>query len=293
MLRILLAFGAGVLVLALIVSRFVYTVFPWQHALILQFGEVVSASSSPGLYFKLPWQETLYMDARILTIDSEEADRFITTEKENVLVDSFIKWRIKDPLIYYISVGGSERSAEIRLVQFINRSLRDEIGKRTVKEMVSGERSEVMDILRKRATETSSEIGIEVLDVRVKRVELPLQVSENVYRNMIEERRRVANERRASGDAEKEKIRADADKQRTIILAKAQRSSEITRGSGDAQAASIYAKVYTQHPEFYAFHRSLEAYQNSFGSSTDFLVLDPNSDFLRYFKSQLGEKSSD
>lgn len=281
---------AGFAVVAALIGRVAYTVFPWQHNLLLQFGEVVSVNSDPGLFFKLPWQDVLYMDSRILTIDTEDTDRFITAEKENVLVDSFIKWRIDNPHIYYKSVGGSERLAEVRLVQMVNRSLRDEIGKRTVKQVVSGDREKVRTIIRDSSNTTAGEIGVEIIDVHIKRVELPQQVSENVYRNMIEERRRVANERRASGDAESEKIRADADKQRTIILAEAQREAQILRGKGESEAAQIYAAAYNVNPDFFSFKRSLDAYREAFSQSSDFMVLDTNSDFLRYFKDQGGRK---
>ena len=285
-----LIFGIlGIFVLLAVVIRSVLTVYPWQHAVILQFGEIVSIKSESGLFFKYPWQNALYLDSRILTIDTVDADRFITTEKENLLVDSFIKWRIRDPDQYYKSVRADESLAQVRLLQIINRNLRDEIGKRTVKDMVSGERNLVMETVRNRATETAEELGISVLDVRIKRVELPQQVSENVYRNMIEERRRVANERRSTGDAEKEKIRAVADRERTVIVAEALRMADIIKGSGDAEAAQIYASAYGQHPEFYAFYRSLDAYVNSFGHGGDFLVLDVESDFLRYFEDQFGD----
>ena len=288
--RGLIVLAAAAAVTAMLIARVVYTVFPWQHNLLLQFGEVVSVNSEPGLFFKLPWQEVLYMDSRILTIDTDDTDRFITAEKENVLVDSFIKWRIEDPRVYYKSVSGSERLADVRLVQMVNRSLRDEIGKRTVKQVVSGDRDKVRTIIRESSNATAGEIGVSIIDVHIKRVELPQQVSENVYRNMIEERRRVANERRASGDAESEKIRADADKQRTIILAEAQREAEILKGKGDSEAAQIYADSYSANPEFFAFKRSLDAYRASFSNSSDFMVLDTNTDFLRYFKDQAGAK---
>lgn len=276
------------LMLLILVGRSVYTVYPWQYAVILQFGEIIAVKSDSGLYFKFPWQNALFLDSRILTIDTLEADRFITTEKENLLVDSFIKWRIKDPQQYYKSVNADEGQAQVRLLQIINRSLRDEIGKRTVKDMVSGERDQVMETLRTLATATAAELGIEVLDVRLKRVELPQQVSENVYRNMIEERRRVANERRSTGDAEKEKIRATADRESTVIVANAQKEAEVIKGRGDAEAARVYAATYDLYPEFYAFYRSLDAYRNTFGQGNDFLILDTNSDFLRYFKDQFG-----
>lgn len=289
----MIARSLGILTFLLMISfylvgRVFYTVFPWQHTIILQFGEVIEVRSEPGLYFKLPWQDTLYLDARILTIDSDDTDRFITAEKENVLVDSFIKWRIEDPLAFYKSVSGSERLAEIRLIQSVNRSMRDEIGKRSVQDVVSGNRDEVMDVILSQSLDPAREIGVSILDVRIKRVELPQQVSENVYRNMIEERRRVANERRATGDAESEKIRAEADKQRTIILAEANQQAEITKGQGDAEAAEIYAQAYGAHREFYAFKRSLDAYRGTFTNSSDFMVLDTSSDFMRFFKDQAG-----
>lgn len=286
--HIIISLILGVVVLVVVAMRSLFIVYPWQHTIVLQFGEIVDIRSEPGLFFKLPWQNSYYLDSRILTIDTLDTDRFITIEKENLLVDSFIKWRIKDPKLYYTRVRADEGVAEVRLLQLINRGLRDEIGKRTVKDMVSGERDEVMKILRTLASTAAAELGIEVVDVRVKRVELPPQVSENVYRNMQEERRRVANERRSTGDAEKEKITAEADKNRTIILAEAQREAEIIKGEGDAQSANIYAEAFGSNPEFYAFYRSLGAYRNSFGKGNDFMVIDSNSEFFKYFTSQDG-----
>lgn len=282
---LLIAVGAAISLL----SVSLFTVFPWESALVLQFGEIVGSHNRPGLYFKYPWQSLKRFDSRILTIDSKDPDRFITSEKENVLVDSYIKWRIVDPAAYYITVQGIEDQAIVRLQQIINRGLRDEFGKRTVKEVVSGQRDEVMRIMRDRANEAAERYGIEVTDVRVKRVELPQQVSENVYRNMIEERRRVANERRSKGDAEKEKIMAAADKERSIILAEAQREAEKIKGAGDATSAAIYADAYQKQPDFYAFYRSLRAYEHALGNSSDFMVLHPDSDFFKYFNSEIGE----
>ncbi len=271
-----------------LVSASLFTVYPWENLLVLQFGEIVNVRQNPGLYFKYPWQNLKRFDARILTIDSKDPARFITSEKENVLVDSYIKWRIVEPASYYTTVQGIESQAIIRLQQIINRGLRDEFGKRTVKEVVSGERDEVMTIMRERANAAAEKYGIEVMDVRVKRVELPKQVSENVYRNMIEERRRVANERRSEGDAEKEKIMATADKETSIILAEAVRDAEKIKGEGDAVSTSIYAGTYRAHPEFYSFYRSLQAYDRSLGHSSDFLILKPDSDFFKYFNDELG-----
>ena len=278
----------GFIALGILLSSSVFIIYPWESGLVLQFGEVVDVRQNAGIYFKAPWHDVRRFDSRVLTIDTKDPDRFITTEKENVLVDSYIKWRIADPQQYYISVGGRERAAVGRLLEIINRGLRDEFGKRTVKEVVSGQREELMAVVRERANLGAQDIGVEVVDVRVKRVELPQQVSANVYKNMIEERRRVANERRSTGDAEKEKIRAEADKGRTIILAEAVRDGEKVRGDGDAQAAAIYAAAYEVHADFYSFYRSLQAYRRSLGGGRDFLILDPDTDFFRYLKEEDG-----
>ena len=213
-------------------------------------------------------------------------DFYITTEKENVLVDSYIKWRIVDPAVYYIRLAGLEANAAGRLREIINRGLRDEIGKRTVKEVVAGDREALMGVMRARANETARDVGVEVVDVRLKRVNLPEGVSENVYKNMIEERRRIANERRSTGDAEKEKIQAAADRDRTIILSEAIRDAERIRGEGEAETAAIYAEAYGSRPEFYDFYRSLGAYRRTLGNAGDFFLLAPDSDFFRYLKSE-------
>jgi membrane protease subunit HflC len=266
-----------------------FIVYPWESALVLQFGEVVGTRRDAGIYFKMPWQDVLRFDSRILTIDTKDPDRFLTAEKENVLVDSYIKWRIIDPRQYYVRVGGVENNAAGRLLEIINRGLRDEFGKRTVNEVVSGDREEVMRIIRERANSDAEDIGVQVSDVRVKRVELPTNVSQDVYNNMIAERRRIANERRSTGDAEKEKISATADKDRTIILAEAVREADTVKGVGDARAAAIYAGAFSRYADFYAFHRALQAYRRALGSGRDFLVLDPESDFFRYLKQEDGK----
>ena len=282
-----LGVSAGAILLSMwLAGASLFIVYPWESALVLQFGEVVATRQEPGLYFKPPWQNLRRFDSRVLTIDSEESDRYITTEKENVLVDSYIKWRIVDPATYYIRVAGIESSAAGRLREIINRGLRDEIGKRTVKEVVAGERKSLTGVLRTRANEAASDIGVEVVDVRLKRVNLPAGVSENVYKNMIEERRRIANERRSTGDAEKEEIQAKADRDRTIILAEAIRDAEEVRGEGEAETAAIYAKAFGTRPEFYDFYRSLGAYRRTLGNAGDFFLLSPDSDFFRYLKSE-------
>jgi len=202
-----------------------------------------------------------------------------------VLVDSYIKWRIVDPQLYYISVGGDESRAKTRLNQTVNAGLREEFGKRTVHDVVSGERDKVMNQMREKADVDARKIGVQIVDVRLKRVELPTEVSEAVYRRMEAERKRVANELRSEGSAEAEKIRADADRQREIIVAEAYRDAQKIKGEGDAKATNTYAQAFSQNAEFYAFYRSLEAYRGSFKSKSDVLVIEPSSDFFKYMKS--------
>lgn len=266
-------------------SSAIYIVDERQQAILFQLGEVIDVKTEPGLYFKIPIaQNVRYFEKRILTLDTNEPERFITSEKKNVLVDLFVKWRIVDVKQYYISVRGDEGLAQTRLAQTINASLRDEFGNRTVHDVVSGERDVIMEIMRQKADADARSIGVEVVDVRLKRVDLPQEVSESVYRRMEAERKRVANELRSTGAAESEKIRADADKQREIILAEAYREAQKTMGNGDSQAASIYAGAFQKDSEFYAFWRSLDAYKQSFKNKGDMMVLEPTSDFFRYLK---------
>ena len=277
---------AGAIALLLVLSASMFVVDQRQNAIVFRLGEVVSIKKDPGLYFKVPMLDNVrYFDVRILTIDTAEPERFLTSEKKNVLVDLFVKWRITDVRSYFTSVGGDELRAQTRLLQTINDGLRAEFGNRTVHDVVSGERDKIMDLMRKKANEDASKIGVEVLDVRLKRVDLPQEVSESVYRRMEAERKRVANELRSTGSAESEKIRADADKQKEVILAEAYRDAQRIKGEGDAKASAIYAKAYEINPEFYAFYRSLEAYRASFKNKSDVLVLEPNSDFFKYMKS--------
>ena len=274
-----------IVVLFLLVSSSLYIVDQRQRAIVFQLGEVVSVKTSPGLYFKIPMvQNVRFFDSRILTMDAEEPDRFITSEKKNVLVDLFVKWRIIDVKQYYISVRGDETLARVRLAQTVNSSLRDEFGNRTVHEVVSGQRDKIMEIMRQKADSDARKIGVEVVDVRLKRVDLPQEVSESVYRRMEAERKRVANELRSTGFAESEKIRSNADRQREVILAKAYRDAQKTKGEGDAQATKIYAEAFQKNPEFYSFYRSLEAYKQSFQNKSDMMVLEPNSEFFKYLK---------
>lgn len=274
-----------IVVLFLLVSSSLYIVDQRQRAIVFQLGEVVSVKTSPGLYFKIPMvQNVRFFDSRILTMDAEEPDRFITSEKKNVLVDLFVKWRIIDVKQYYISVRGDETLARVRLAQTVNSSLRDEFGNRTVHEVVSGQRDKIMEIMRQKADSDARKIGVEVVDVRLKRVDLPKEVSESVYRRMEAERKRVANELRSTGFAESEKIRSNADRQREVILAKAYRDAQKTKGEGDAKATKIYAEAFQKNPEFYSFYRSLEAYKESFQNKSDMMVLEPNSEFFKYLK---------
>lgn len=283
-----LSFAAAALgALLVVLGMSIFTVDQRQFALVFQLGEVKDEISEPGLYFKWPMiQNVRYFDRRILTMDNNEPERFITSEKKNVLVDSFVKWRIVDPKLYYISVQGDEARARTRLSQTVNAGLREEFGKRTVHDVVSGERDKIMEDMRAKADQDSRKIGVQIVDVRIKRVDLPSEVSESVYRRMEAERKRVANELRSQGSAEAEKIRADADKQREVIVAEAYRDAQKVKGDGDAKAAALYAQAFNQNPEFYAFYRSLEAYRSSFRSKNDIMVIEPNSDFFKYLKGQ-------
>ena len=276
---------AVIVVLFLLVSSSLYIVDQRQRAIVFQLGEVVSVKTSPGLYFKIPMvQNVRFFDSRILTMDAEEPERFITSEKKNVLVDLFVKWRIVDVKQYYISVQGDEALARVRLAQTVNSSLRDEFGNRTVHEVISGERDKIMEIMRQKADADARNIGVEVVDVRLKRVDLPSEVSESVYRRMEAERKRVANELRSTGFADSEKIRSNADRQREVIMAKAYRDAQKNKGEGDAKATKIYAEAFSKNPEFYSFYRSLEAYKQSFQNKSDMMVLEPNSEFFKYLK---------
>jgi membrane protease subunit HflC len=276
---------AGLIALAIVMST-LFVVDQRQYAIVFALGEVKQVISTPGLHFKLPppFQNVIFLDKRILTLDTPEADRFITAEKKNILVDAFVKWHIVDPRLYFISFTGDERRAQDRMAQIIKAALNDEITKRTVREVISGERDKVMSSLRVKVAEEARQIGVEIIDVRLKRVDYVEQINASVYDRMKAERTRVANELRSTGAAESEKIRADADRQRTVILAEAYRDAEGIRGDGDAKASQIYAQSFGQNPEFFKFYRSLEAYRASFRSRSDVMVVDPASDFF-YFRS--------
>ena len=276
-----------ILAALLVLSASAFTVNQTQYVLVKRLGEIVAVHKTPGLYFKVPFVDNLkYFDNRILTLDWEQPAKFITSENKNMMVDSFVKWRIVDPLKYYVSIKeGGEVAAEDRLSKVVNAGLRAEIGKRTVHDVVSGERSIVMDNLRKKADVEARQMGIEVVDVRLKRVDYSEEISKSVFDRMIAERKRLANQLRSEGSAASEKIRADADKQREVIVAEAYREAQRGKGEGDATAAAIYNQAYSKNPEFYAFYRSTEAYKNSFKDKSDVMVLDPSSDFFKYMRS--------
>ncbi len=230
-----------------------------------QLGEVKEVIAEPGLHFKWPLiQNVRYFDMRILTLDTPDTERFITSEKKNLLVDSFVKWRISDVRQFYVSVGGDEARAQTRLAQTVNSALREEFGKRTVHDVVSGERDKIMLMVREKVEDDAKKIGVEIVDVRLKRVELPQEVREAVYRRMEAERKSVAADLRSQGASEAEKIRAEADREREVIIAEAYRDAQRIKGEGDAKAAAIYDKAFSENPEFYSFYRSLEAYRSSF-----------------------------
>lgn len=259
-----------------------------ELAIKFRLGEIVKTDYEPGLYFKLPFVNNVRkFDSRILTLDAQP-ERYLTFEKKNVIVDAFIKWRISDVANYYTTMAGSERNAGQRLSQVIKNGLRDEFGKRTIQEAISGERSQIMNVITAQIEEQTREFGIEVVDVRIKRIELPPEVSDSVYQRMEAERSRVAKDLRSRGAEAAERIRADADRQRTVILAEAYRDAEGLRGEGDARSAEIYASAFNKDAEFYELYRSLNAYKNVFSSEGDVLVLDPTSEFFKYFKDAKG-----
>jgi membrane protease subunit HflC len=261
-----------------------FTVDERQRAIKFKFGEVVETDFEPGLHFKIPFVNNVRkFDARIQTMDAEP-ERFLTSEKKNVIVDAFVKWRINNVSKFYTATGGDAARANIRLSQFIKDGLRGEFGKRTIQQVVSGDRNEIMKILTVDANKQAQEFGIDIVDVRIKRIDLDKNISNSVYRRMEAERQRVAKELRAQGEQEAETIRAKADRERTVILAEAFRKAEEIRGQGDQEAANIYATAYNQDKAFYALYRSLLAYKVSFSNKDDVMVIQPKSEFFKYFK---------
>ena len=282
---ILLLAGLGLVGLGL--SAF--TVDEREYAIKFRFGEIVQSDFEPGLHFKVPIVNNIRKFPRQILTVSPPAEDILTTEKKTVVVDFFVKWRITDPVRYYTSTRGSEEAAVGRLQEIVKAAIRTEFAKRTVQEVISLERAELMRDMTEDASSLASELGISLVDVRVKRVEFPQRVAESVYRRMREERARVAAELRAEGKELAEQIRANADRRATVIRSEAYREAQRIRGEGDAESASIYAAAYNQDPEFYAFYRSIEAYKRAMGQPGDLLVLDPKNDFFRYLNSREGE----
>lgn len=259
-----------------------------EVAVKFRLGEFLRADYEPGIHFKIPFINNVRkFDSRIMTLDADP-ESYLTVEMKNVIVDAFIKWRISDVTNYYMTMAGDELRAGQRLAVLIKNSLRDEIGKRTIQEAISGERAVIMNIITQQIQDQAAQFGIEVVDVRIKRIELPPEVSESVYNRMIAERDRVAKDLRSRGAEAAERIRADADRQRTIILAEAYRDAEQLRGEGDAVAAEIYARAFDRDRDFYDFYRSLNAYRNVFNKPEDMMVLDPKSEFFRFFNESAG-----
>jgi membrane protease subunit HflC len=276
-----------------VLSQSIYTVDQRQYAIKFQLGEFIDAKTEAGLYFKVPLVQNIkFYDRRILLLDAPRPDRITTSEKKPLNVDFIAYWRIADVRRYYQSVTGDEELAKQRLAQTIRAILGQEINKRTIHEAISTERDKIMNTTRQRADADAKQIGVEIVDVRLRRVELPEEVLAQVYQRMESERKRVANELRSQGAAESEKIRADADRQREVILADAYKQAQKTKGDGDAKASAIYAGAYGQDPEFYAFYRSLEAYKATFRNKSDVMVLDPSSEFFQYLRQSGGAKGA-
>lgn len=273
-----------VLGVALVVGALsVFTVDERQKAILFRFGEIVRTDFEPGLHFKTPFvNQVRRFDRRILTLDTQP-ERFLTVEKKNVIVDFFVKWKIEDVADFYRSTGGREATARERMVAIIKDGLRAEFAQRTLQEVVTADRAEIMDVMTAEADESASGFGIDIVDVRVKRIDLPEQVSESVFQRMRSERQRVAKQLRAEGAEAAERLRAEADRKRTVILAEAFREAEKIRGKGDARAAEIYANAYGRNADFFSFYRSMQAYRDAVGAQGDIMLLEPESEFFRYF----------
>jgi len=273
-----------ILVAGVVLAMSTFIVHERQLAIKFKLGEIVEADYEPGLYFQIPIINNVRkFDSRILTMDTP-SERFLTAEKKNVIVNSFAKWRIVDPKTFYTATAGDERQAIARMASIINNELKGQIASKNMREVISGERATIMQVVTDNAGVKIRDLGIELIDVRIKKVELPDNVSNNVYRRMATERQTVAKEFRSRGEEQANQIRANADRQREEILAEAYRKSEEIRGEGDASAAKIYADSYTQDAEFYSFYRSMKAYGVSFGNNQDMILLSPDSEFYKYFK---------
>jgi membrane protease subunit HflC len=282
--------GIAAILVLWIGSMSFFVVNEKELAIKFQLGEFVRADYQPGLYFKLPFvNNVLKFERRILTLDAPPVP-YLTLEKKNLIVDSYIKWRIVNVESYYRSMRGQESKASERLSKIVQEGLRNEFAKRTIQEAISGERTEIMKMMSTNISKQVSEFGIEVIDVRIKRIDLPVEVSESVFKRMRAERERVAKDLRSRGKEEAERIKANADRQGTVLLAEANRESEQTRGAGDAKASEIYATAYSKNEKFYDFYRSLGAYQNVFTQRDDLMVIDTKSEFFKYFKDSTGRK---
>lgn len=276
--------GIVVVVLVVLASTSLYVVNERELAIKFRLGEIVTSNIEPGLHWQTPFVNNVRkFDARIQTLDAEP-ERYLTGEKKNLIVDSFVKWKINDVANFYTATGGDVARANLRLSQIIKDGLRGEFAKRTIKEAVSGERQQIMDLITVQANQQAETFGIKIVDVRIKRIDFPSDISDSVYRRMRAERQRVAKDLRSRGAEQAEIIRAEADRERTVLSASAYRDSEKLRGEGDASATSIYAKAYGRDLEFYSLYRSLNAYRSTFVSKSDVLVFEPNSEFFKYFK---------
>ena len=282
----LIAGAIGFIALVYILSSSIFVVDQRKFAVVFSFGQIVRVIEKPGLQIKYPspFESVRFFDRRILTIDNPEAERFITAEKKNLLVDSYVKWRIVDPRKFFISFKGDERLAQDRLTQLVRSALNEEFTKRTVRELISDQREQVMQGIRKKVADDASDIGVEIVDVRLKRVDLLAEISDSVYRRMEAERKRVANELRSTGAAESDKIRANAERQRDTILAEAYRDAQKIKGAGDAKATALYAEAFGRDPQFAQFYQSLEAYRNSFKDKRDVMVVEPSSEFFKFMR---------
>ncbi|WP_100643606.1 protease modulator HflC [Alteromonas facilis] len=288
----------GIILALFVVLGFssLFVVKEGNKAIVIQFGKVQKDSETglakvfaPGLHFKIPFIDTVRsLDARVQTLD-DAPDRFVTSEKKDLIVDSYVKWRINDFERYYLSTGGNKLQAEALLKQKVNNGLRSEFGARTISQIVSGERSALMDQAMEQASSSSDELGIAIVDVRVKQINLPTEVSASIFQRMRAERAGVAREHRSEGQEQAEVLRADIDAKVEVMLADAERNARQLRGEGDALAAQIYASTYSKNPEFYSFLRSMDAYRSSFNSKQDILVVEPNNDFFRYLNQQSGQ----
>lgn len=279
--KTLIVVVVGLLVLG---ALSVFRVQETETALKLQLGRIERSDYQPGLHFKMPIVESVIkFDKRIQTLDSEP-ELYLTNEKKNVVVDSFVKWRVRDPERFYTSVGGNPLRANDRLSVVVQKRLKDEIGKRTLQQVVSGERGQIMDTLRVSAKKQAEDLGIEIVDARIKRVDLPEKVSQSVYDRMAAERKQVAKLFRSEGEERARQIRAEAERDREVILAEAERDAQKIRGDGDGRSTEIYAGAFGRNREFYSFYRSLEAYRSTFSNASDVLLLEPTSQFFKYFK---------